>query len=248
VDEAVLVQRGADRPDAPVHHVRRRDDVHARLRLRKGLLAQHRDRFIVHDVAGVVDEAVLAVARVRIERDVRHHAELREVLLEIRDDARDEPLRVHRLLPVRGLERRLDRREERQGRDAELERVLRDREEAVRRVARDARHRRDGLLRIAALDHEHRVDQVVGRQPVLAHHAAREVVAPHAPHPDRRIAAVDVHGLGSSKVFCFPDGRLQRGRRSGEIAGNLFRPGRSDRKTASAVSRFSSLSGGLNHV
>ena len=42
-------------------------------------LSQHRDRLVVQDVAGVVDDAVLAVAGVRIERDVGHDAELREI-------------------------------------------------------------------------------------------------------------------------------------------------------------------------
>ena len=52
----------ADRADAAVHHVARRDDVDAGLGLHQRLLDQHLDGLVVEDVAGVVEQAVLAVA------------------------------------------------------------------------------------------------------------------------------------------------------------------------------------------
>ena len=73
-------QRAADRADAPVHHVAGRDDVHARLGLRQRLPHQHLDGLVVQDVAGLVEQAVLAVAGERVQRDVGHHAQLGEAL------------------------------------------------------------------------------------------------------------------------------------------------------------------------
>src|SRR3546814_5332706 len=59
VDEAFLLERGADRADAPVHHVAGRDHVGAGARVRQRLLHQRLDGDVVHHVAGVVDDAVL---------------------------------------------------------------------------------------------------------------------------------------------------------------------------------------------
>jgi len=67
------------------------DDVDAGLGLREGLTDQHVERDVVQDIAGLVDHAVLAVRRVRIERHVGHDAELRETLLERADRPRHQP-------------------------------------------------------------------------------------------------------------------------------------------------------------
>ena len=67
------------------------------------------------------------------------------------------------------------------------------RQELVRRVARYPWHRRDGLRPAPALDHEDRIDQVVGGKHVLAHQSARELVTSHAAHPHRGKTAVDLH-------------------------------------------------------
>ena len=72
------VERRADSADAAVHHVGRRDDVAAGLRLDQRLLDQHRDRLVVEDVA-VAQQAVVAVAGVGIERDVAEDADVRHL-------------------------------------------------------------------------------------------------------------------------------------------------------------------------
>ena len=72
------LERLADRADAAVHHVARRDDVDAGLGLHQRLLRQHRHGLVVEDVAGRVEQAVLAVRGERVERDVGHQAELGE--------------------------------------------------------------------------------------------------------------------------------------------------------------------------
>ena len=71
-----LVERGADRADAAVHHVRRRDDVDARLRRTSAAVRdQQLERCVVVDVAAVVEDAAVAVVGVlavaEIGRD--HH-------------------------------------------------------------------------------------------------------------------------------------------------------------------------------
>ena len=94
------VERAAQRADAAVHHVGRRDHVDARRGVAERLLDQRLDRLVVHHVAGRVDQAVLPVARVRIERDVGDHAELGEARLQRAHGARHEVVRAPRLRRV----------------------------------------------------------------------------------------------------------------------------------------------------
>ena len=79
-------------------------------------------------------------------------------------------------------------REQRQRRNAERHARFGVAQQEVDRLARDAGQRRHRLLALRAVEHEHRIDEVVGREPVLAHEPAREIVAPHAAHAvgDRR--------------------------------------------------------------
>ena len=66
---------GADRADAPVHHVGGRDDVAAGLGLDQRLAHQHLDGLVVDDLVAA-QQAVMAVAGVGIERDVAQDADL----------------------------------------------------------------------------------------------------------------------------------------------------------------------------
>jgi hypothetical protein len=68
----------ADRADAAVHHVAGRDDVDAGLGLHQRLLRQHGHGLVVEDVAGVVEQAVLAVAGEGVQRHVGEQAQLGE--------------------------------------------------------------------------------------------------------------------------------------------------------------------------
>ncbi len=67
---ASRLERIANAADTTIHHVRRRDDIGARLGMRQGLAHEHLDRRIIEDVTRVVDDAVLAMGRVRVEGDV----------------------------------------------------------------------------------------------------------------------------------------------------------------------------------
>ena len=73
-----VFQRRADGADAAVHHVAGRDDVHAGLGLRQRLADQHLHGLVVEDVAGFVEQAVLAVAGEGVQRHVGHDAQVRE--------------------------------------------------------------------------------------------------------------------------------------------------------------------------
>ena len=68
------IQRLPNGADAPVHHVRWRDHVAARLGLDDGLLREDLDGFVVQDLS-VDDEAVLAMGRVGIQGDVANDAQ-----------------------------------------------------------------------------------------------------------------------------------------------------------------------------
>ena len=109
---------GANAPDAAVHHVGGRDDVDAGRGLRERLLDEHLQRHVVDDVAGLVDDAVLAVRGVGIERDVGHDAEFGKALLQRAHRARHETFRVVGFAPVEAFQALVDDREQRQHRHA----------------------------------------------------------------------------------------------------------------------------------
>ena len=78
---ALVFQCGADGADAPIHHVRRRDDIAACFRLDQGLAHQHLERRIIVHIA-VPDQPVMAVAGIGIQRHIAQNADLRDRLLD----------------------------------------------------------------------------------------------------------------------------------------------------------------------
>ncbi len=177
---AVGLQHRADGADAAIHHVAGRDDVDAGLGLHARLAGQHGHGRVVDDVARLVEEAVLAVRRERIERDVGHHAELGELLLQRAHGAWNQAIRVERLGAVGRLQVRLDGREQGQRGHAQADALLGHTEQSVDGHALHAGHAGDVLHLVVTVDHEHRQDEVAGVQPVLAHQLAAEGIAPHA--------------------------------------------------------------------
>ncbi|EWS66003.1 hypothetical protein Y695_00717 [Hydrogenophaga sp. T4] len=95
VHQALGLQGTADGTDAAVHHVAGRHHVHTGFGLREGLLHQDVHRGVVQDVVVLVQQPVLAVAGERVERHVGHHAQLRELLLQLADHPRHQAVRVH---------------------------------------------------------------------------------------------------------------------------------------------------------
>ena len=98
------------------------------------------ERFVVHHVAGVVDQSVLAVTGVGIKRHVGNDAEVRKARLEAAHHGGHEPLGIPRLFGLLALLVGLDHREQRQCRHAEFKRLFGHAEQQIERKALDARH------------------------------------------------------------------------------------------------------------
>ena len=94
--EAVGIESMADRTDAAIHHVGGRDDVRAGLRLDKALQDELLDAGVVDDFIAN-DDAVVAVACVRIERYVGDDANVRNVKVDRAGRSVDQIFRVERL-------------------------------------------------------------------------------------------------------------------------------------------------------
>ena len=90
----------------------------------------------------------------------------------------------------------VDDRKQRHHRNAELHALLGHRQQQVERQALHAGHRGHVLALVLAVQHEHGVDQVVGRQRVFAHQAAGEVVAAQAA---RAVGGEGGNGHGHAK-------------------------------------------------
>src|SRR3546814_8409713 len=76
MSEALCLERLSDRPDAAIHHVAVRDDVGTGARLIQRLSHQYLDRFVVENIARAVDQPVLPMTGIGIERDVGEHADV----------------------------------------------------------------------------------------------------------------------------------------------------------------------------
>jgi len=160
-------------------------------RVAEGLLAELLDGVVVEDLS-VLDDAVVAHGGVRVERDVGEDDRLGQRLLDHPHRARHDPLRVVRLLAAVRLELVLNLREEDEGADAVLPRVLRLGEHRWERVPLAARHRRDLRVLRHVVDEE-RIHKIGRRQRRLAHHPPDGGALAVAPRPraliDERPAA-----------------------------------------------------------
>ena len=127
-------------------------------------------RRVVVDLA-LDDDAAVAVRRVFAEAGVDRQHQLRDRLLDRAQRALDDALVVPRLAADVVL--LLGQAEQDHGRDAELRDLLRLAHDLVDRELELARQRRDLAAHALARADEQRVDEVVGRQRRLAHHAAQ---------------------------------------------------------------------------
>ena len=187
---ACLFERPADRADAAIHHVGRGDDVGARRRLVERLADQHLHRRVVRHISALVEQAVLPVAGVGIERNVGEHANAIAAGVAHRlDRAAHKIVRGERLAPVVAalFGRRVG--EQREARDAQRHRLFRARGDPVDRPARHAGQRADRLLDPVPVGHEQRPDEIGGGQ----HGFAVERAAPAG----RAGAAQAQGGIGS---------------------------------------------------
>jgi hypothetical protein len=173
-------QRLADHADASIHHVGRRDHVGSRVGVRQGLLDQDFDGGVIGDVALFVEQPILAVAGVRVERDVGDDAEFGLRALERAYRALDQPVRIPGFIGGIALAVRADYREQRDRGDTECGDFIGLFEQQIDADALDARHRFDRFTLLFAVEDEHRVNEVVGAETMLAHQAPREIVSTHA--------------------------------------------------------------------
>ena len=100
---SLLLQRIADRADSAVHHVRGRNDIGAGCGVGKRLLNQRIHGFVVGDIIVLIQQTVLAVTGVRIQRHIGNHAELGQPLFQCPYRALNEPLRIPCFPAIGGL-------------------------------------------------------------------------------------------------------------------------------------------------
>ena len=163
------------------------------------------DRLVVEDGElarnAFAHEPVVAVAGVRVERDVGDEAKLRKLALDRAAGAADEIVLVEGLAAALVLEMRLGVGEERDRRDVELDRPLGLAHRLIDAEPVDAGHRGDRNAPLLALDQEQRPDEVARRQHMLRH---------QPPRPFR--LAVAARAVGEVEAVGFGDaGRLVHG-------------------------------------
>ena len=119
-------------------------------------------------VAAVVDDAVLAMRRIRVQRNVGDHREFRNPLLDRCDRSLHQPVGIRALGTIRGFPAGVDDGKQRYRGDAQVARLRQFGEQSVHAVAPNSRHRRDRLAAVFAIQHENRVYKVVNGESVLA--------------------------------------------------------------------------------
>ena len=130
------------------------------------------ERGVVEHRAVVVDQAVVTVAGVGVERDVADHPELGQRRLDRPHRPADQVVRVGGFGAIEGLQRLGRDREQRHRRNAELRRLVQHARQQVDREPLDSRHRGHRLAAPLALHHEHRPDQIGDVEPVLGDQTA----------------------------------------------------------------------------
>ena len=144
-DDRRLGQRLADRTDAAVHHVARRDGVGARVDVRDRRPREEVERLVVHDLA-VAQDAAVAVRGVLAEADVGDQDELRLLAPQRAECALDDPVVLPRARALLVL--LLRDAEEEQGLDAEGRELPRlDARARPRTAGRSRRDRPPGARR-----------------------------------------------------------------------------------------------------
>ena len=152
----------------------------------KRLAHQHRDGLVVEDPA-VLDQAVMAVAGERIERDVAEQAKAGEFLLDGAHRAADEIVRIDRLGTVFVAQRGLGVGKQRDAGDVKLHRAFGLAHRLVDAEPVDPRHRGDRYALVMTVDHEERPDQVVRGENVFPDQPPRPFGLPVAPRAHRQI-------------------------------------------------------------
>ena len=177
--EALVVERAANGGHAAVHHVGRRHDVGAGLGVADRHLGEQFERHVVDDLA-VLHHPAMAVVHVLAQADVGDHDQVGCLVF---DGAHGE---LHDALGVVGAARRrvLVRgdAEQQHRRNAETLDLAHLGQQVADRELLATGHRGDRPLDVLSVRDEQRVDEVVGREGRLAHHATQRGRTSHAPH------------------------------------------------------------------
>ena len=108
--------------------------------MRQRLLDQHRNRYVVKHIAVLIDDAVLAVRRVGVKRDVGHDGKLGQLFLDGAHCALHQPFRVRTLGAVQRLVLCVDDRKKGDSGYAKRARFGKLGQQDVYALARYARH------------------------------------------------------------------------------------------------------------
>jgi hypothetical protein len=181
-----------------------------------------------------------------VERHIGDDAQLRKPGLDRLYRARHQAVRVPRFCRVVGLQAAIDDRKQRHRRHAQCDRLFRDAQQQVNADAADSGHGRHRFAARRSIQHEHRVDQVIRGQTMLAHQAARKIVPAHATHAGGRKVAGRRKGHHER-----PENKAQMILRcvspasppATGIDGTRSETCVSEHATVRAVTRFTSLSG-----
>ncbi len=169
-DQCVLIalafERRANGQDAAVHHVRRGDDIGAARDLDQGLFDQHLDRGVIDD-ASVVQQAVVTMVGIGIERDIDQQADIGHGRLDGPAGLRDQPVGIDGGAGIVGADALVKMRKQRQHLDAERMGFLGFLDSLADAQAVDALQRSDGFAGDVAVMDEDRPDQVGDMQAVL---------------------------------------------------------------------------------
>jgi hypothetical protein len=131
----------------------------------------------------------MAVAGEGIERHVAEDADLGEFVLDCAHRLADEVVGIDGFRALLVAQGRICVGEERDAGDVELHGALGLAHDLVHRETVDARHRGDRGALIVTFRDEERPDQVVGRQHILAHHAAGPFRLAVAARANRKVEA-----------------------------------------------------------
>ena len=126
--------------------------------MRDCLAHEHGNRDIVEHIASIVDNAVLAVGRVWIQRDVRDNGKVGKLRFYRAHRSLNEAIRIGTLSTVKAFSVGIDNREERYSWYSERCDLLKFFEQDVHTLALNTGHRGHRFSAVFAIEHEYRVD------------------------------------------------------------------------------------------
>jgi hypothetical protein len=177
------LQRLANRLDAPIHHVRWRNHLRARLSVGQGLTDQRIDRDVVLHIAMFVENAVLAMSGEGVQRNVSDDAELRESLTQGPGGALGDALGIPGFRRIEGFLLQRSDRKQRQRRNAQRDQFSGLFQQQIDGKTLHAGHRRHLLAAIFAVENKHGQDQVIHAQSMLAYQSAGKIITTIATQP-----------------------------------------------------------------